>query len=68
MWTCNECKFEYGGYGLPNLCPECGKREWDTPKTIITPEGEINPLDIAMEKLIEYEEGCEPRTLLDIDE
>lgn len=68
MWTCNDCKFVYKGYGLPNRCPECGKREWDIPKRIITPEGEVNPLDAALEKLNAYEKDCEPRTLLDIEE
>ncbi len=67
-WICKGCKFEYKGSGLPNRCPECGKREWDTKKAVVLEGDEPNPLDEALEKLEAYEKDCEPRTLLDIDE
>lgn len=67
-WACKSCKVEYTGFGLPNRCLACGKREWDTQKAAVLDGNEQNPLDTALEKLEAYDRDCEPRTLRDIAE
>ena len=65
LWNCEECRLEVEGKQPPLKCPECDASSY---RFALIKDTDPNPLDKVLDMLDEYEDGCEPRSLIDSGE